>query len=180
MHRALLAFALAFVPAVALVACVDESTGQPPPKPIGISDAAAPDTAVADAADATDAPSDQSSGAQVRCTQAEFDAVAAAPNGGDYTASSNVVISFPEDAPPQQYENRCVKVKVGATITFTGNFASHPLAAQGGDTPTPVPAKTNLAPEGGVLTVTMSAVGKYGFECDFHPDTMFGAIQVVP
>jgi plastocyanin len=30
------------------------------------------------------------------------------------------------------------------------------------------------------LLVTMTTPGTFGYQCEFHPTTMFGAIQVVP
>lgn len=122
----------------------------------------------------------------VRCTQAEFDAPCTAPGGGSCLTSTQVDVSFPTTGAPAQYVNRCVKVKVGTKIDFAGSFASHPLQPQGGDTPTPIvltnganspPVGTSGMPE---LIITMSTAGTYGFECQLHPDSMFGAIQVVP
>jgi len=114
----------------------------------------------------------------VRCTQAEFDQPIG-PGGGDFTAMTDVEITFPTDGAPAQYTNRCAKVKVGTTVTFSGSFSSHPLEPNGGDTPTPIPADT-MDVDGGGLAITMTTEGTYGFECAFHPSIMFGAIQVVP
>ena len=114
----------------------------------------------------------------VRCTQAEFDQPVG-PGGGDFTAMTDVEITFPSDSAPAQYTNRCAKVKVGTTVTFSGSFSNHPLEPNGGDTPTPIPADT-MDVDGGGLAVTMTTEGTYGFECAFHPTIMFGAIQVVP
>jgi plastocyanin len=113
-----------------------------------------------------------------RCTQAELDQPIG-PGGGDFTAMSSVEITFPTDGVPAQYTNRCAKVKVGTTVTFSGSFANHPLEPNGGDKPTPIPADT-MDVDGGGLDVTMTTPGIYGFECAFHPTIMFGAVQVVP
>jgi plastocyanin len=70
-------------------------------------------------------------------------------------------------------------VKVGATVTFSGSFVQHPLQAAGGDSPNPIPY-TAANPPGGKLVVAMPTAGTFGFECEFHPKQMFGAIRVVP
>lgn len=114
----------------------------------------------------------------VRCTQAEFDHVADPAVGGDYTADDSVTITFPLESKPAQYTNRCIKVKVGAEVTFTGDFSRHPLEPSGGDTPTPIPNRPSVPT--GSLSLTMSDAGTFGFECGMHPTIMFGAVQVVP
>jgi plastocyanin len=64
---------------------------------------------------------------------------------------------------------RCLRVRVGQTVTFDGDHDSHPMVPQGGDTPNPVgPAATFTAP------------GIFGYECIPHPSEMNGAIEVVP
>ena len=50
-------------------------------------------------------------------------------------------------------------------------------APNGGDVPTPIPAQQT---SGTTLDITMSIAGTFGDECNFHPGTMFGAIEVVP
>ena len=65
-------------------------------------------------------------------------------------------------------------------VALTGVFVNHPLEPNGGDVPTPIPASTTADLAGGTLAVTMSAPGTFGYQCNFHPGTMFGAIQVVP
>ena len=106
----------------------------------------------------------------MRCTQAELDAA-------DTTTSATVAIAFPTAPGPMQYTNHCIKVKVGTKITFMGGFSFHPLEPNGGDSPTPIPPLTSA---GASLEITVSAAGTFGYECNFHPGTMFGAIQVVP
>lgn len=113
-----------------------------------------------------------------RCTQAELDQPVGS-GGGDFTAMTSVVITFPTDALPAQYTNRCAKVKAGTMVTFSGSFSNHPLEPNGGDRPTPIPSQTMDVADGG-LSITPTTPGTYGFECAFHPTIMFGAIQVVP
>ena len=121
--------------------------------------------------------------APIPCTQAEFDAVASS-TGGNFTAAGGVAVVFPVDGIPMQYTHHCVKVKVGDVITFEGKFSSHPLGTFGGNVPSPIP-HTFMDPAVGAsgkpeLPVTMTTAGNYGYRCDFHPNQMFGAVQVVP
>ena len=53
----------------------------------------------------------------------------------------------------------------------------HRCGNNGGDVPTPIPAQQT---SGTTLDITMSIAGTFGDECNFHPGTMFGAIEVVP
>lgn len=121
----------------------------------------------------------------IRCTQAQFDAPCSV-GGGDCTGPTNtqIDIAFPMGLNPQQYTNNCVKVRVGTVIDFAGSFVQHPLEPFGGDTPNPIPKQSTNPPVGSSgmpeLLVTMSTAGTFGFQCEFHAMTMFGAIQVVP
>jgi plastocyanin len=72
--------------------------------------------------------------------------------------------------------DRCMQVKAGQTVTFNGNFQSHPLKDQGGDSPNPF---ASAAPMGNSAAVTFAAAGTFGFVCQFHA-SMKGAILVVP
>jgi len=108
----------------------------------------------------------------MRCTADELAA-------NDKTDGGTFEITFETGANPRQYSNRCVTVKVGTAITFTGSFVQHPLEPAGGDSPNPIPL-TDKEPAGGKLTLTMSAAGTFGYRCTFHPSQMFGAIRVVP
>jgi plastocyanin len=170
MRRPLALLAWLLLVPVALYACADDDNTPPGPKMLPLPEASTPaDTSVAD------------TGAKVvaMCMQSDFDAPAGA-SGGDYTGMAGVTITFPTGSAPAQYTNRCVKVKVGAKVTFMGSFPDHPLEPNGGDMPTPIPTLTNMNPDGGSLELTMSTKGTYGYECNFHPSIMFGAIQVVP
>ena len=71
---------------------------------------------------------------------------------------------------------RCMKVKVGEQVTWSGDFAAHPIAPLGGDLPTMIPAKTS----GTVNVAIFTTPGTYGYYCTNHPATMLGAIYVVP
>ncbi|MBS2011544.1 MAG: hypothetical protein JST00_01420 [Deltaproteobacteria bacterium] len=181
--RRTLALACLVAAPVALYACAEDDTAVPGPKDAGASDSSVSETSTTDSAtkDATaDSPTDTGTDASVpvRCTQAEFDAVAG-PNGGDLTAQPGADIGFPNDGTIQQYANRCVKVKLNADITFAGKFSSHPLEPKGGTTPSFIPTQST-DPDGGMITFKASALGTFGYQCNFHPEQMFGAIQVVP
>mgnify|MGYP001025087940 CR=1 FL=1 len=108
----------------------------------------------------------------IRCTDEEL-----AEN--DMTDGGALVVTFLKTANPKQYENRCATVKVGASVTFTGSFTQHPLQAAGGDLPNPIPYTAEDQPDD-KLVVTMTTPGSFGYECEFHPTLMFGAIRVVP
>ena len=108
----------------------------------------------------------------IRCTDEELAA-------NDKTDGGALVITFLTTANPKQYENRCATVKVGASVTFSGSFKQHPLQAAGGDSPNPIPYTSEDQPDD-KLVVVMPTAGTFGFECEFHPNQMFGAIRVVP
>lgn len=73
--------------------------------------------------------------------------------------------------------DHCAKIKVGTKVKWTGDFASHPLEALGGDTPNPI---TGGAPDGGSIIVTFPNPGLFGYDCTVHKSAMTGAFQVVP
>lgn len=82
---------------------------------------------------------------------------------------------------PLSDANKCMKVKTGQSVTWTGSFTSHPLAPQGGTTPNPITssgATTNDAGQS-TATITFANAGDYGYICSIHA-SMIGAIQVVP
>lgn len=69
---------------------------------------------------------------------------------------------------------KCVQIKAGQTVTWTGDFGVHPMSAFNGDAPNPI---TNGS--GGTAKITFPSAGTFGFHCLNHP-SMLGAIQVVP
>jgi plastocyanin len=68
---------------------------------------------------------------------------------------------------------RCLKIRVGQTVTWVGNFAGHPLEQDQGDTPNPIASHDASG------IVTFGTPGIFGFRCNYHFE-MRGAIQVVP
>jgi hypothetical protein len=70
--------------------------------------------------------------------------------------------------------DRCMRIKVGQSVTWTGNFNVHPIAVKDGVTPSPI-AEIDTA--SGKVTFPMQ--GTFGYGCTTHP-AMSGAIDVVP
>jgi len=96
----------------------------------------------------------------------------------DFTASDAgaPTITGPSGAAPAQYAPNCIKIKAGASVTWNSAFASHPLMASGGDTPNPITTTST----GTTKAFAFPTAGTYGFACQFHPNSMFGAVMVVP
>jgi plastocyanin len=68
---------------------------------------------------------------------------------------------------------RCITIRAGQSVQFHGDFPSHPLDPDEGDTPNPI------ANHGANGLVTFPQVGIYGYRCNFH-FSMRGAVQVLP
>lgn len=83
------------------------------------------------------------------------------------SASRTITWDFPVSTAPE----RCMIIKKGQDVTFSGDFATHPLGGSGGDTPNPISAHDAAG------KVTFAAAGTFGFQCGNHP-SMTGAIQV--
>ena len=81
-----------------------------------------------------------------------------------------------------EYTPRCVRVRMGSTVVFSGNFTMHPLvggtvsASTGSPDPSsPLPATSS----GAELTVNMSKSGAVPYYCTAHVSSgMMGAIFV--
>lgn len=82
---------------------------------------------------------------------------------------------------PNQYTPRCLRIKAGQTVTFSGAFGSHPLQGACGASAV-LPA--SQLDTGSTATFTFSTAGLYGYFCTFHGSStgggMAGAIQVDP
>lgn len=87
----------------------------------------------------------------------------------DFVAATQIDWNF-------QVTPRCVEIKAGESVTWTGNFATHPLQADEGDKPNPI-ASANLASSS--ATVTFPTAGTFGFKCQVH-SSMIGAVLVTP
>jgi len=87
----------------------------------------------------------------------------------DFVAASDIDWTFAVNP-------RCVQIKVGQTVTWTGTFATHPLLADEGDKPNPISSADTSGPS---ATVTFPTAGTYGFKCQVHA-SMMGAVLVTP
>lgn len=79
---------------------------------------------------------------------------------------------------------RCMKIKVGQTVTFRGDFKAHPLKGQNGGDNNPFGEAFDRIANPGVpdqefTPMEFPSAGTFGFTCSLHPN-MMGAIQVVP
>jgi plastocyanin len=92
----------------------------------------------------------------------------------DMTSSSTVKVTFPTDTTPAQFSPNCIKIKKGTTVTFEGAFANHNLEKGEGDSNTPIITVRT----GTTKSFEFNGIGIFGFQCFFHPDIMFGGIQV--
>jgi plastocyanin len=77
------------------------------------------------------------------------------------------------------YDPKCLMVRAGQTVTFSGDFIRHPLTPSCGPELLLEFRDTTTA-----ASFEMDAVGVYGYYCldhgDPQGDTMSGAIEVVP
>jgi plastocyanin len=77
------------------------------------------------------------------------------------------------------YAPKCLRIKVGQAVTFSGAFGSHPLVQACG--PASALASTS---SGSSATFTLNEAGIVGYFCQFHGTAagsgMAGAIEVVP
>lgn len=102
------------------------------------------------------------------CTAADFAA-------NDRRAESAArVIAFPSTPAPGPYTPRCITVSAGQTVTWNGDFASHPLEQFGGNESSWI-APTN---RGSTANFVFPVAGVYGFRCTAHPAAMQGAVLV--
>jgi plastocyanin len=107
------------------------------------------------------------------CTPFDF-------TSNDHTADADPrTIQFSLDPTTQQYAPRCVKIRAGQTVTWTGAFQYHPLSPAGGDVPSPI--TIDPQPGGSSRVITFPKAGLFGFECSIHEAPLeYGAIQVIP
>lgn len=108
----------------------------------------------------------------LKCTDSELAANTVADGG-------EVVIQFATNESTAQYTNHCLTVKVGSSVKFVGSFLNHALEPAGGDEPTPIKPTSTNQPDN-TLTIAFPNAGTFGYRCEYHPTSMFGAIRVVP
>ncbi len=86
----------------------------------------------------------------------------------DYVAANTIKWDF-------QIVPACVTIKAGDSVTWNGNFVTHPLAAFNGASPSPIPNVSS----GATTTVKFPSAGVYGYHCTIH-GSMIGAVKVTP
>lgn len=146
---------------VGLAACGDSTT--PPANDAGGSDSGAP----------VDAPT--AGPATHECEDADFVDRTAGADGSRTIMATPAAFAF--DQP-------CMTVRAGQSLTFAWDFAAHPLAAgvapgHPGDSaePTPIEGQTT----GSTYTVAFPTAGDYAFYCSTHFHSgMLGVVRVVP
>lgn len=95
----------------------------------------------------------------------------------DTDPAATRVIQGPPGIGPVQFSPNCMMVHAGQSVVFQqADFSNHPLMPANGDTPNPI----TLTNSGATVTFAFPNAGTFGFECEFHPNIMFGAIQVTP
>lgn len=80
------------------------------------------------------------------------------------------------------YDPPCLRLPVGATVTFRGNgsfnFSAHPMEPRtGGTEPNPISANST---NGNMKQVTFTTPGFYPYQCDAHPNQMTGVVWIRP
>jgi plastocyanin len=82
------------------------------------------------------------------------------------------------------YLPKCMRIKVGQSVRWTGDFVEHPLrpGAIVGGVRTAQAGNPITATSGGAeVRITFTTAGAYGYYCDLHwASGMRGAIYVVP
>ncbi|MBS2020468.1 MAG: hypothetical protein JST00_46860 [Deltaproteobacteria bacterium] len=75
---------------------------------------------------------------------------------------------------PLASAERCMRIKRGQSVTWSGDFAKYPVAASRGSTePNPIKGFDGSSP-----TVAFPNAGTFGFDCPDFP-ALLGAIEVV-
>ncbi len=156
-----------------LAACGGDDTSS-------VKDAGGTDTSTPKDASTTDANGGQDSSTTDAAADVVVDAGPQPVNGctsfTDGTATNDPrAITFPTGVTAAQYSPNCLKIKVGQSVTWNGAFPNHPLMSSGGDSGGPITTTST----GTTKSFTFNSTGTFGFACQFHSLSMFGAIQVV-
>jgi plastocyanin len=103
---------------------------------------------------------------------------------GDAGTAGMPTISFGTINGTNTYVPKCLKTPAGSTVTFSGNFGSHPLVpstVRGNTTNNPITTVVSN-PDGGKMSFTFPSAGFYAFYCGEHGtdagDGMAGVIWV--
>ena len=96
--------------------------------------------------------------------------MAVAPCATESAYATGTIIDF-SSAAVFAYTPACLKVSAGSTVTFTGDFLTHPLlpsSKRGTLTGNPITA-TAVVPDGGTsVQFTFPTPGFYAYQCDVH------------
>jgi plastocyanin len=97
----------------------------------------------------------------------------------DHTAAADArLIRAPSDEKEGPYVPNCMTIRVGQSVTWTGNLTFHPLIPRENST-SPNPIETTPS---GITTVqyTFPCPGDFNFSCKNHRDAMLGTVRVLP
>ncbi len=72
------------------------------------------------------------------------------------------------------YAPACIQIAAGQSVTFVGDFGTHPLVPAGG-TANPIPNKDSGNQD---TAVQFDSAGTYAYACSLHEPTMVGAVWV--
>ena len=78
------------------------------------------------------------------------------------------------------YAPKCLTIAAGQSVTFVGDFSTHPLvpgeyAGDAGTPGNPIPSQRSGSVD---LSVTFSSAGYFPYYCDLHAPTMVGVVHV--
>ncbi|PZR12841.1 MAG: hypothetical protein DI536_14885 [Archangium gephyra] len=95
-------------------------------------------------------------------------------------AARQVSFGSANDSPALGYAPKCITIARGQSVTFSGNFNTHPLSpgafnADAGSPGNPITRKDTGADD---LVVVFPEAGLYPYYCDLHAPTMVGVVQV--
>jgi plastocyanin len=84
---------------------------------------------------------------------------------------TGTTVNFPTSATDFSYSPKCLKVQAGTTVTFSGDFGTHPLLPsthRGAQTGSPITPVTSLPDGGTAKDFTFSTPGFYAYFCAEH------------
>lgn len=81
---------------------------------------------------------------------------------------------------PVNYAPKCMTIAKGQSVTFVGDFSTHPLvpgeyAGDGGTAGSPITEQRSGATD---YAVAFPAAGYFPYYCDLHAPTMVGVVHV--
>jgi plastocyanin len=100
---------------------------------------------------------------------------------GDHTTEPSTTVKWDESI--EKSFDRCIRVKVGQSVSYEGDFSKHPMEASGGDSESPfkdiAERVTNAGTPQEAVAFKFTKTGVFGYKCTKHP-SMAGAVLVVP